>query len=78
MTLTRTRPEKDGTETQFALAHYGGDFPFIAEVRFSSVEELRQLKRENRLHSIRMQETAPEEGCRPQRNLVGVRHIKGL
>lgn len=78
MTLTRTRTEKDGTETEFELAHYGGDLPFIAEVRISSIEELRQLKRENRLHSIRMQETAPEEGCRPQRNLVGVRHIKGL
>ena len=78
MTVTRTRTEKDGTETQFALAHYDGDLPLIAEVRFRSIEELRQLKRENRLHSVRMQETTPQEGRRPQRNLVGVRHIKGL
>ena len=76
--LTRTRKEKDGADTLFQEAEYGGHYPYRIEIGCRNTDEIRQHHREGRLIAVRMIQIDPEEGRRPQVNLVGERHIRGL
>lgn len=76
--LHRVRKEKDGTKTDFHEEHFGGKYPYRAEVAFRSLGELRQFKREGRLIGIRITPTISTPGKRPQVNMVGIKNIKGL
>jgi hypothetical protein len=76
--LYRVRKEKDDTETDFREAHFDGKYPIRAEVAFQSLEELRQFKKDGRLIGVRLSPVASTPGRRPQVNMVGIKHIKGL
>lgn len=76
--LTRIRIEKDGTETLFHEAEYGGRYPYRAVIACQTIDEVRQFARDGRLIGMRMAQVGADEGRRPQVNLVGRRQIKGL
>jgi len=76
--LTRIRTEKDGTETLFHEAEYDGAYPYRIELACRNLDEVKRYARRGRLIGIRLEQAHVEERRRPQRNMVGQRHIHGL
>lgn len=76
--LTRIRIEKDGTETLFHEAEYDGAYPYRIELACRNLDEVKGCARRGRLIGIRLEQAHVEERRRPQRNMVGKRHIHGL
>jgi hypothetical protein len=71
--MKRIRKNDDGTETEFRLLEFDNNGPIRAEIAVASLDELRELRRLNKLISVRMIEVPPAGstlGRQPQRNLA--------
>lgn len=72
--MRRVRKEDDGSETVFELLEFQEMGPYRAEVRVRSLDDLRRLKREGVLISVRMIGEPKDKTV--QRNLVPWREIE--
>lgn len=76
--MKRIRKNKDGTTTEFHLKMFDEMGPIRAEISVNDLAELRALKREGKLISVRM-EAPPKQGRkRPQVNLAPWHEIEDI
>ncbi|NCA72569.1 MAG: hypothetical protein EOM91_21420 [Sphingobacteriia bacterium] len=74
--MKRIRTRKDGSTAEFHLKEFDQNGPIRAEIVVASVDELRALKKENKLLAVRM-EGPPNPGrTQNQVNLVAWREIE--
>jgi hypothetical protein len=76
MPIERLRNEDDGTTTVFTLADFPGDGPYHAEIRVSSLDEIRRLRAAGVLIALRMR--GHPAGKVQQTNLAPIGEITGL